>query len=128
MTALLDTHTFLWWITADAQLSAGAADVIRDKGNRLLFSAASAWELAIKYRTGKLPLPEAPETLVPRHLALNGIDPLPVTIAHALRTAQLPDVHRDPFDRLLVAQALVEDIVVLTADHTIPKYGVRVIW
>ena len=128
MRALLDTHVFLWWITNDRRMSATAADLIRDKGNDLLLSAASAWEIGIKTQVGRLPLPGDPESFVPQQMILNRIRELPVSTAHALRVTKLPNHHRDPFDRLLVAQAIVEDIVLVTADGALKPYPVKIVW
>ena len=105
MRALLDTHTFLWWNIDDPQLSPIARDFIVDRRNELYFSAASAWEIAIKAGRGKLVLPEPPEKYVATRLALHRIHALPIQLSHALRVYELPELHRDPFDRLLVVQS-----------------------
>ena len=128
MTILLDTHTFLWWITDDRQLSASARDFIRDKKNDLLLSSASAWEIAIKTSLGKLPLPESPEVFIPRHMRINQFRPLPISVDHALAVSALPHHHRDPFDRLLVAQAQMENIPLLSADPILRSYAVQLLW
>ena len=128
MTILLDTHTFLWWITDDRQLSASARDFIRDKNNDLLLSSASAWEIAIKTSLGKLPLPESPEVFIPRHMRINQFRPLPISVDHALAVSALPHHHRDPFDRLLVAQAQMENIPLLSADPILRSYAVQILW
>lgn len=100
---------------------------MRDGANQLYFSAASAWEIAIKHALGKLPLPEPPETFVPARLQRDSITPLRVEVAHALRVAALPPVHRDPFDRLLVAQCVLERLPILTADPVFALYGIEVV-
>jgi len=128
MKALLDTHTFLWWVTNDAQLSDAARDIIADGANHIYLSVASAWEIAIKVGTGKLQLPEPPSQYVTNRVAQNGFRVLPILLAHALHTAALPPHHRDPFDRILVAQSFVEEMPLLTADAQIAVYGVFVIW
>jgi len=128
MTILLDTHTFLWWITDDRQLSASARDFIRDKKKDLLLSSASAWEIAIKTSLGKLPLPESPEVFIPRHMRINQFRPLPISVDHALAVSALPHHHRDPFDRLLVAQAQMENIPLLSADPILRSYAVQLLW
>ena len=128
MTILLDTHTFLWWITDDRQLSASARDFIRDKKNDLLLSSASAWEIAIKTSLGKLPLPESPEVFIPRHMRINQFRPLPISVDHALAVSALPHHHRDPFDRLLVAQAQMENIPLRSADPILRSYAVQILW
>lgn len=128
MRALLDTHAFLWWISADSRISARAAAVIEDGSNTLFLSTASAWEIVIKAQMGRLPLPGSPVHYVPEQMALNGIDPLPVALTHALALYELPPLHRDPFDRLLVAQAQSEHLPILTADELIHQYDVEVVW
>jgi len=125
---LLDTHAFLWWLTDDEQLSSRARRAIADGKNEIFFSAASAWEIAIKSRLGRVSLPEDAERYIPEQLDANGFEALPVRLLHALRVASLPDIHRDPFDRLLVAQALVEGLVVLSNDRQLGRYAVRVVW
>ncbi|TDA65686.1 MAG: type II toxin-antitoxin system VapC family toxin [Clostridia bacterium] len=128
MRALLDTHAFLWWITDDPQLSPKAREVISYGGNNLFLSAASGWEIAIKANLGKLQLPADIIPFVSEQLAINSIEPLPVRMDHALHVYTLPDFHRDPFDRLLVAQAQLENMPILTADPQIAQYPVEVIW
>lgn len=128
MRAILDTHTFLWWNMDDPQLSKAARDFIIDGKNEILLSAASAWEIAIKCSRGHLTLPEVPGQYVADRMAKHHFLPLPVQISHALQVFNLPDVHQDPFDRLLVAQSQLEDIPILTGDTLIPEYGVSVIW
>jgi PIN domain nuclease of toxin-antitoxin system len=128
MRAILDTHTFLWWNMDDPQLSHAAREFITDGGNELFLSAASAWEIALKCAKGRLKLPQAPDVYVADRLASNRILPLPVEISHALRTYHLPDIHQDPFDRLLIAQSQLEDLPILTADAAIRRYEVSIIW
>lgn len=115
---------FLWANTADERLGE-AADVILDTSNTLYLSAASSWELAIKYGLGKLPLPEPPRTYVPSRMAAIGAYPLDVSHAHAASVADLPDLHRDPFDRLLVAQAAGEGLILLTGDAALADYPIE---
>lgn len=128
MRVLLDTHAFLWWITDDPRLSERARKIIGDGKNRLYLSAASGWEVAIKAALGRLKLPDAPERFIPEQLALNAIETLPVRMSHALHIYSLPRHQRDPFDRLLVAQAQLEKLPILTADTQIARYPVEVIW
>ncbi len=128
MKALLDTHTFLWWNMDDPQLSLAARYFIVDGRNELYFSAACAWEIAIKADRGKLVLPEPPEKYVATRLALHRIHALPVQLSHALRVYQLPELHRNPFDRLLVVQSQMEGLPILTADENIRRYDVETIW
>jgi PIN domain nuclease of toxin-antitoxin system len=125
---LLDTCTFLW-IAADApQLSPRSREAFADADNEVFLSAASAWEIAVKHRLGRLPLPEAPESFVPAQRKAHGIEPLPVDEEAALHVAQLPELHRDPFDRMLVAQATLHGLLVLTPDDAIRRYAVRTLW
>ncbi|MEW5866545.1 MAG: type II toxin-antitoxin system VapC family toxin [Bacillota bacterium] len=128
MRALLDTHTFLWWVTGDPHLSPRVFDIISNGQNELFLSAASGWEIAIKARLGRLQLPGSPESFVSRQLAINAIDVLPIQMSHALHVYDLPDYHRDPFDRLLISQAQLEDLPILTVDAEIARYPVSVIW
>ena len=128
MRALLDTHVFLWWNLDDPQLSPVARDFIADGGNTLYLSAASAWEIAIKTAKGRLTLPEPADRYVATRLNLHHILVLPVEVSHALAVCNLPPLHTDPFDRLLVAQAGLEKLPILTADMAIGRYGVEVIW
>lgn len=128
MRVLLDTHVFLWWITDDERLSPRAREVMVEGRNTLVLSAASGWEMAIKARLGRLSVAGDFASFLSEQLALNGIDTLPVTMAHALHVYELPAYHRDPFDRLLVAQALLEGIPIVTADPEIARYPVEVIW
>ena len=128
MRFLLDTHTFLWWITDSRQLSQTAHVTMADGNSDLFWSAASSWEVAIKYKLGRLPLPERPELLIPTELAKNRVDPLPIVSDHSFRAGQLPLHHRDPFDRMLVAQAQLEDMEIISGDRLISRYDVTTIW
>lgn len=128
MRILLDTHAFLWWVTDDKRLSVRAKRLIAQGSNEIFFSAASAWEISIKSTLGRIELPDAAERYIPSQLEHNAFQPLPVRIEHALRVTALPSVHRDPFDRLLVAQALVEGLAILSKDRRIASYPARVIW
>lgn len=112
----------------DPQLSQVVRDLITDGHNELYLSAASAWEIAIKSARGKLTLPDLPEKFVAERLALHHFQALPIQLSHALRVYSLPDLHRDPFDRLLVAQAQLEIMPILTADMNIARYDVETIW
>lgn len=128
MRALLDTHTFLWWITDDPRLSHRAREFISDSDNLLFFSAASGWEIAIKAQIGKLRLPDDPARFVTEQLALNAILSLPIDLRHALHVFALPQHHRDPFDRILVSQSRLERLPILTDDPLIVQYEVQIIW
>ena len=122
MTLLLDAHAFLWWVFEDRRLGAKAHAAIAD--NQCLVSAVTVWEIAIMRATGKL---AAPEDLVGA-LAREGFEELPVTAAHGEAAGALPPHHRDPFDRMLVAQAKAERLTVLTVDPAFAAYGVPVVW
>jgi len=124
---LLDTHAFLWWLAGEERFSADVVRLIGATGTSPMLSAASSWEIAIKYRLGKLTLPEPPELFVPSRMAQEGIDGLPVEHSHALLVSNLPMHHRDPFDRMLVVQAMAEGIPILTADPAFASYDVEVI-
>ncbi len=128
MRLLLDTQAFLWAIEAPERLSARARKEIKSDANEILVSAASAWEIAIKTSLGDLVLPDDPQRFVPEQMAANSFIPLPVLMRHALKVADLPKIHKDPFDRLLVAQASVEDLGLVTADPHVRKYPVDTIW
>lgn len=127
MRVLLDTHCWLWSLAEPARLSPEARRVVAARRNTIYLSAASAWEIVIKCALGKLSLPEPAQAFVPSRMASQGLTPLPITHAHALRVASLPVIHRDPFDRILVAQALVERVPILTADPVLARYPIRVI-
>jgi PIN domain nuclease of toxin-antitoxin system len=126
--ALLDTHAFLWWIADDDRLSTTARDAIEDGGNEVLFSVVSAWEIATKAVLGRLTIEGAIGELLPQQIEANAFQVLPIHLRHALRLADLPEVHRDPFDRMLVAQALEEDLAVITSDRQVAAYPIRVVW
>lgn len=128
MKLLLDTCTFLW-IAADApELSPRAREVFADPENEVYLSAVSAWEIALKHALGRLPLPEAPERFVPDQRRRHGIDALPLDEEAALHLARLPVLHRDPFDRMLVSQALAHGLVILGPDRLLGQYPVRMTW
>ncbi len=128
MNLLLDTHTALWFFWDDPQLSAAAKALIVDPANRKLLSVASCWEVAIKTSTGKLKLGEPARTFFPRQIANNNFDLLPVSLEHATAVETMPFHHRDPFDRLLAAQALVEGMPLVSADPGFDAYGVTRRW
>lgn len=128
MRLLLDTCTFLWIVGGDKSLSARAREAFTDPDTEVFLSAASAWEIAVKHRLGRLPLPAPPEDFVPAQRAAHGIEPLSVDEEAALHVAKLPDLHRDPFDRILVAQAIAGGLVLVTPDEPIRQYPVRALW
>jgi PIN domain nuclease of toxin-antitoxin system len=121
---LLDTHVWLWMVADPGRLSPEARDELADMDNTLLFSAASGWEIAVKHGLGKLILPSAPRDYVPDRLRRSGVLPLAVELDHVLRVSELPPHHRDPFDRLLVAQAQALDLRLVTADSQLDAYDV----
>lgn len=123
MRLLLDTHVFLWLMTEPERLG-DHLELVEDRRSELFVSAASSWEIAIKCGLGKLVLPEPPSHYVPERLRLLGAVGIPVEHAHALAVASLPPLHRDPFDRLLVAQAQVLGIRIVTADPAVARYPV----
>lgn len=128
MRLLLDTCTFLWVVGGAKELSAGAREAVVDPANEVFLSAVSAWEIAVKNRLGRLPLPQRPEVFVPAQRAAHGIEPLALGEEAALHVAKLPDLHRDRFDRALIAQALVDGLILLTPDDTVRQYPVRTLW
>ena len=128
MRLLLDTHTFLWWVAASGELSRKAQSAVGSARNECFVSVASGWEIAIKVSLGKLRIDGALERFLPEQLAANGFRALAIDLKHAARVATLPFHHRDPFDRLLVAQALEENLAMVTADPVIAKSGVKRVW
>jgi PIN domain nuclease of toxin-antitoxin system len=125
---LVDTCTFLWIVGGAKDLSPRARQAFADPANEALLSAVSAWEIAVKYRLGRLPLPAHPDAFVPAQRTAHGLEALPIDEEAALQVAKLPDHHRDPFDRMLVAQAIVGGLVLLTPDDHIREYPVRTLW
>ena len=125
---ILDTHAFLWWGLAPERLSRRARSVLSDPDREFLWSVASTWELAIKARTGKLVLGVALSEFLDERLRSQGVGVLAVEQRHAIRVAALPLHHRDPFDRMLVAQAQLEGVPILSADPKLRRYGVEIVW
>ena len=128
MKFLLDTCTFLWMIASAEKLSVRAKEVIVDGGNQLFLSSVSSLEIAIKLRSGKLEFTGDPQMIIPEHMAQAGVESLPMTHAHALYVTSLPYRHRDPFDRVLVAQAKLEELVLLSPDPALHGYAVECVW
>ena len=128
MTLLLDTHTLLWFLTNDSSLSTRARSAIEDPANITHVSAASLWEVAIKSALGKLKLPAPYADIFPRQLETNGFGLLPITPAHCAELLTLPFHHRDPFDRMLLAQAKAEGLTLVTDDGQFAAYGVPLLW
>jgi len=127
MRILIDTQCFLWMAAEPDRLSQRARALVEDTQNTLYLSAASAWEIAIKHALGKLRLPEPPPEYVPSRMSEQGVQPLAIEHAHALRVSALPKHHGDPFDRLLVAQAQLEHLEILTSDPAVRAYDIRTI-
>jgi PIN domain nuclease of toxin-antitoxin system len=125
---LLDTHSWLWMVGEPDRLSEPSRQLLRDTESELFFSVASAWEIAIKYAAGKLRLPRPPAALLGEWLAEDRLSPLPISLAHALLAGELPPHHRDPFDRLLIAQARIEGLTLLTGDRELARYDVPIHW
>jgi PIN domain nuclease of toxin-antitoxin system len=124
MRLLLDTHIFLWFISGDSRLTVAARSAIQDPANVVYLSVASGWETIIKYQLGKLPLPQPPETYLPEQRARHQIASLAVDEASVAQLAGLPPLHRDPFDRLLLCQALQNDMTVATDDAALRAYPI----
>lgn len=128
MRLLLDTVAFIFLAENDAELSQSARDLIHNPANELYLSAVSAWEIAIKYSLGRLELKVPPEEYVPEQRHRHRIEPLPISEGDALQVGKLPNLHRDPFDRLILAQAIVHDMAVVTNDSLMQRYAVPIVW
>ncbi len=128
MNLLLDTHAMLWFFWDDSQLSLQARALIEDSANRKLISMGSCWEISIKVGLGKLDLGESSRSFLPREIACNNFELLPISLDHATMVEELAAHHRDPFDRLLVAQAMVEGLSLVSADDIFDQYGVSRLW
>lgn len=122
MKLLLDTHVFLWFINRDARLPTKMRDAVRDLSNQAHLSVVSFWEISIKYQLGKLPLPQAPERYIPLKRLQHQMADLPLDEASVVQLANLPSVHRDPFDRMLVCQALEHGLTLVTVDPVFHSY------
>ncbi|HEY6305071.1 MAG TPA: type II toxin-antitoxin system VapC family toxin [Candidatus Angelobacter sp.] len=127
MKFLLDTAIFLWSLDSFQKLNSRAQQVL-ESGQEVFLSAASSWEIVIKSGTGKLRLPKAPRHLIPEAMTKFAVQALPIAHAHALAVAELPGHHRDPFDRLLIAQARTEGMTLMTADAMFTRYSVDILW
>ena len=128
MKLLLDTHAFLWWLEGSRRLSANARSAIEDDANDVLVSAATAWEIATKQRLGKLPQAELVAQDVPGAVASQGFEALAITVGDAQRAGLLPGPHRDPFDRMLIAQAIEHGMALVSIDAVFDGYGVNRLW
>jgi len=125
---LIDTHVFLWLFLEPRRFSSAAIKFVKDtRANKFFFSDACAWETSIKFGVGKLILPKAPQFFIPERVRRAGYTHLPIELEHVLHVHDLPEIHRDPFDRLLVSQAKLESMVILTADPIFKKYNIQVI-
>lgn len=127
MKILLDTHIFLWMFLNPSRISANVEFLLKDKSNEIFLSAISSWEIAIKYSVGKLKLPDAPEIYVPERIKRANLRRLEISHEHTLAIANLPPIHKDPFDRLLITQANVENLTLLSADSVFSSYSVKLI-
>jgi PIN domain nuclease of toxin-antitoxin system len=125
---LLDTHAFLWWVEGAPALGRRAKAAVTNSDNEVFFSIASCWELAIKISLGKLRLTQRLDRFIPEQLTLNGFSLLAMELRHVVAVADLPFHHRDPFDRLLAAQALQDQLVIVSTDRVFRRYGVTVVW
>ncbi|HEY9622964.1 MAG TPA: type II toxin-antitoxin system VapC family toxin [Crinalium sp.] len=127
MRILVDTHIFLWFISGDMRLAIDVRDAIRDPNNEIYLSSISIWESIVKYQLGKLPLPESPETYLPRQRDLHQISSLTLDESSVVQLAKLPPLHRDPFDRMLICQALQNSLTIATADAVVRAYPVSIL-
>jgi len=125
---LLDTCTFLWIASDDPELTDTARRLFSDPNNEVYLSVASAWEIIVKHKLGKLPLPEPPHEFVKKWRTRHEIDSLPLDEAAVLQLSRLPDYHKDPFDRILICQAIAGGMIILTPDPRITKYPIRSEW
>ncbi len=128
MNVLLDTAAFLWWVTDDPALSRRAEELIRDPSRRVFLSSVSTWEIVLKHALGRLPLPEDPTALLPRIRVEHGIEELPLTEGAVLQLPKLPALHKDPFDRVLLCQAIHDGLLLVTPDEQLWRYPLRTAW
>ena len=128
MQVLLDTNAFLWWVTDDDKLSATARSIISNPENIVFFSVVSAWEIVIKYQLGKLPLPEPAKSYIPDRVQHYDFVRLSIGMKDVLEISNLQNYHKDPFDRLLIAQGRIKNLPIITADEKFSLYDVDIIW
>ena len=128
MKYLLDTHAFLWFVSEDNRLSSKAQSIIKNSRNDIYFSAVSAWEMSIKIRLGRLSIEEELEPFIIKQLSENNFSTLSITIFHSIYTSKLPEIHKDPFDRMIIAQSKVENMSLISKDKNIKKYKVPIVW
>ncbi len=127
MKYLLDTHAFLWMISAPERLSGKVRSIIEDANNDLFLSAVSGWEIAIKARLGKLGM-TASVNIILEQMIKNNISDLPIDMSHSMKLFDIPEIHKDPFDRMLIAQAIVESFPIITHDSKISQYDIETVW
>lgn len=125
---MLDTHVWLWMLTAPERLTQGVRELVTNEENLLYLSAASGWEIAIKFGLGKLPLPEPPRTYVPSRMTATGVSSLEVNMNHVLQVAELEHHHADPFDRVILCQSRIENMPLITADRALAAYDANIVW
>ena len=128
MRYLLDTHAFLWFVLDDQRISTKAKLKIEDSKNKIYFSAASAWEIAIKTEIARLKIKGDFDSFIIEQLSTNSFVPLSITISHCLYTKRLPQVHKDPFDRILIAQSKLENLQLISKDKKIREYNITTVW
>ncbi len=124
---LIDTHCWLWWHIEPDRLAGQTLELIENAETVIFFSVVSAWEIVIKYNLKKLRLPLSPSLYITKRLGISYMEVMPVHLAHVLQVEKLPDYHKDPFDRLLIAQAVTENLTVITCDHQFRQYDVKTI-
>ena len=128
MRLLLDTHALIWWFGGGQRLSSRALEALEDQGNDVIVSAASGWEIATKYRARRLPDAAGLAEDIAGHMARENFQELPISMGDAVQAASLPEVHRDPFDRILIAQALSRDLTLVSIEPLFDRYDVRRLW
>lgn len=128
MRLLLDTSAFLWYLTADSKLPEPMADAVRSPENDVWFSVVSFWEILVKHQLGKLPLPEPPFSYIPKQREIHRIDTLQLEERAVAHLPKLPALHRDPFDRMLICQAIEHDLSFVTSDAVVQSYPVKILW
>ena len=128
MRLIINTHAFLWCTVKDERLSQKVIDAVEDIDNEIYLSVASVWEMVIKYQLGKLILPSVPDIFIAGQVEINEFEILPVNLYHALEIGNLPFHHKDPFDRMLIAQSKIENMPVISSDGRLKDYGIEIFW
>lgn len=128
MRALLDTHAFLWWISDSGRLSKRAYEFIEKPSNTIYLSSVSCWEISIKSTLGSIQFPKKMGSFIAEQISINSFEPLSINISHAVNIRDLPQHHKDPFDRMLISQSQIEDMPLITGDKLISKYKIELIW